>query len=43
VMRTGSFNTYTITGDSKTMTITSKANANGAVANPTTVRLTRIE
>ena len=42
-MQAGSFTTSTFTLDGSTLTMTTKANAAGPIANPTTVRLTRIE
>jgi hypothetical protein len=43
VMRAGNFDTAIFVVDGKTLTITTKANAAGPVANPSTWRLTRVE
>ena len=42
-MRSTVSNTLTFVVDGKTLTITAKANQNGPIANPTTIRLTRVE
>ena len=42
-MRPKNFNTSAIVLDGKTLTITPKSNQAGPIANPTTIRLTRIE
>ena len=42
-MRSGFFGRAMIAVDGKTLTITGKENADGPIANPTTVKLTRVE
>ncbi len=37
------FTKYTVSLDGKTLTLVSAANASGPIANPTTIRLTRVE